>query len=127
MSSYVPCIDPRKQKLPILVKEGFSWRVLLLGWVGLLTYGNYLSALLAGAGTFLIHSYIEGTSEGLTIIALHVILAVYTSEIRLWEMRIRGREIGPPIWATSKDTALMSWINYYSSSVKVSEPSCASS
>jgi hypothetical protein len=110
-----------------MVQEGFSWRVLFFGWLGLLTYGTWISAMMAAAVSILLHLLVSARWEMALIISLHAALATFTSDIRLWEMRLNGRQIGAPITAPSKDIALLRWADRQPSPVSPPEFPCASS
>ena len=110
-----------------MVQNGFSWRVMFFGWLGLLTYGAWISGLLAAAASILLHVFIASRWDIAIIVGIHAVLATFTAEIRLWEMRLNGRQMGPPIPAPSKDIALIRWADRHTSPVSPPEFPCASS
>ncbi|GBD56694.1 hypothetical protein [Gluconobacter wancherniae] len=128
MKLYYPCIDPDHagQKLPVMVCQGFSWRVLLFGWLGLLFHGAWIAALLTAAGTILLGVLIPGNWHFVLIAALHVTLSAFTPEIRMWEQRINGHRIGQPVAATSPAQALMRWLDHQKPTATPPELPCAS-
>lgn len=133
MKLYIPCTKPDAAgpQMPVMVQDGFSWRVLFFGWFGLLTYGAWISALLAAAATMMtLHVFMGFWSRLDLIVAIHAVLASFTAEIRLWEQRLNGRVTGTPIAAPSRDIALLRWMDQqqYASSYGTSpEFPCASS
>jgi len=127
---FTPCTDPASSRplgLPVMVQNGFSWRVMFFGWLGLLTYGAWISGLLAAAVSILLHVFIASLWDVAIIVGIHAVLATFTAEIRLWEMRINGRQMGLPIPAPSKDIALIRWADRHTSPVSPPEFPCASS
>jgi len=127
---FTPCIDPNSSRplgLPVMVQDGFSWRVLFFGWLGLLTYGTWISAMMAAAVSILLHLLVTTRWEMALIVSLHAALATFTSDIRLWEMRLNGRETGAPIAAPNNDIALLRWADRQPSPVSPPEFPCASS
>ncbi|MFT8807316.1 hypothetical protein [Gluconobacter sp.] len=114
MKLYIPCTKPDAAgpQMPVMVQDGFSWRVLFFGWFGLLTYGAWISALLAAAATMMtLHVFMGFWSRLDLIVAIHAVLASFTAEIRLWEQRLNGRVTGTPIAAPSRDIALLRWMD----------------
>lgn len=123
MKLFIPCFRPlgpepterevRRAEIPVMVAERFSWRVLLFGWLGLLSFGTWISALLAAAFAITVLHVLHGV--GLKIgfaVSLHLVLATFTSDIRLWELRINGWSKGEPIAAPNRDIALLRWVDH---------------
>ncbi|KXV18819.1 hypothetical protein [Gluconobacter oxydans] len=134
MKLYIPCTKPDASgpQTPVMVQDGFSWRVLFFGWFGLLTYGAWISALLAAAATMItLHVFMGFWSRLDLIVAIHAVLASFTAEIRLWEQRLNGRVTGTPIAAPSRDIALLRWMDqqHYAAPYGSTSPEfpCASS
>ncbi|MCP1237032.1 hypothetical protein NKW55_10495 [Gluconobacter kondonii] len=114
MKLYIPCTKPDAPgpQMPVMVQDGFSWRVLFFGWFGLLTYGAWISALLAAAVTMIMLHVLKGFWPRLDlVVAIHAVLASFTAEIRLWEQRLNGRVPSTPIAAPSRDIALLRWMD----------------
>ncbi|MBS1102129.1 hypothetical protein JK202_03735 [Gluconobacter sp. Dm-62] len=114
MKLYIPCTKPDAlgPQMPVMVQDGFSWRVLFFGWFGLLTYGAWISAMLAATATMItLHVFMGFWSRLDLIVAIHAVLASFTAEIRLWEQRLNGRITGMPIAAPNRDIALLRWMD----------------
>lgn len=108
-----------------MVQDGFSWRVLFFGWLGLLTYGAWISALLTGAVTVLLYQFAPSFALFPALLGLHVALAVFTAEIRLWELRLNGWFPASPVAAPSLDLALLRWIDGQAALLSAPEEKCA--
>ena len=95
-------------RCPVLVKEGVSWPCMFLGWVGLLFSGSWMAALLAGAVSFALVALLRHASGVWPIFAgLQILLAFFASDLRRWELRLRGFTPGPLVAGRDAGAALL--------------------
>lgn len=96
---------------PVMVAERMSWLVLLCGWVGLMLRGCPVSGLLAG-GTSILIGRLASPAYALPLLAgFHLLLALYASDLRQWELRLRGYRPARGVYATSPRAALLRWMD----------------
>lgn len=100
-------IDDRRP--PILVAERLSWRVLLLGWLGLVMQGSWIAGLLAGAASLLLLGAVQAAHLPLLPFwaGLHLMLGLSAADIRAWELRLNGLAAGPVVVAHGREAALL--------------------
>ncbi|WP_428395049.1 hypothetical protein [Lichenicoccus sp.] len=102
----------RAQAAPVLVKEGFSWPCLFLGWIGLLLSASWIAGLLAGA-VFLAFGGLLRPLHGMlhavwpVFAGLQVLLALFANDLRRWELGLRGFVAGPLVSGHDADAALV--------------------
>ncbi|QDH25535.1 hypothetical protein D5366_10285 [Neokomagataea tanensis] len=75
---------------PVLVKLGFSKRVLILGPLGLLSLGAWISGLLLAAVDMAALVFCPAGYTSIAIGSLNIACAVFTPEIRCWELSLSG-------------------------------------
>ena len=93
---------------PVLIKEGFSWPCLILGWVGLLLSLSWITALLAGAVSFLLIASLRHLTGGWIVFgAWHVLLALFGNDLRRWELGLHGFTAGPVVTGRNTEGALV--------------------
>ena len=98
----------RSERPPVLVKEGFSWPCLILGWIGLLFPRSWLAALLAGAVSLAMMALLRPVSGSWPIFAeLHLLLGLFGNDLRRWELRLRDFSTGPLVAGRNADAALI--------------------
>ncbi|GAN53192.1 hypothetical protein [Tanticharoenia sakaeratensis] len=96
-----------------MVKNAFSWRVLVFSWFGLLLHGAWISGLLAGAASLSFGALLPGPISWLLHLSLHVGFAAFTAEIRAWELRLNSASPGPIVMAANPRAALLRLIDQY--------------
>ena len=98
----------RAEAAPRLVKEGFSWPCLFLGWIGLLLSASWIAGLLAGA-VFLALGGLLRSLHGLwpVFAGLQVLLALFANDLRRWELGLRGFVAGPLVSGHDTNAALV--------------------
>ncbi len=112
MRLYRPYLHPRDaeraDRPPVLVKEGFSWPCLILGWVGLLLQGSWITGLLAGGSGLALAALLRPVGAGwIVLVVLHVLLAWFGNDLRGWELRLRGLLPGPLVGGRGAEDALL--------------------
>nr|WP_220790444.1 hypothetical protein [Gluconacetobacter takamatsuzukensis] len=92
-----------------MVADRLSWRVLLLGWLGLVIQGSWIAGLLAGAASLALMGAVEVAHLPLLPFwaGLHLLLGLNTADIRAWELRLNGLAAGPIIVAQGREAALL--------------------
>ena len=98
----------RQGAVPLLVKEGFSWPCLFLGWIGLLLSASWITGLLAGA-VFVALAGLLRPLHGIwpVFAGLQVLLALFANDLRRWELGLRGFVAGPLVSGYDADAALV--------------------
>ena len=83
--------SPRAEQPPVLVKEGFSWPCLFLGWIGLMLSGSWIAALLVAAVFLAVGLVLRPVVGGWPILAgMQLLLALFANDLRRWELGLRG-------------------------------------
>nr|WP_220790147.1 hypothetical protein [Gluconacetobacter tumulisoli] len=91
-----------------MVAERLSWRVLVLGWFGLLLQGCWIAGLLAGAVSLATWALLGHSALIAPVwLGLHLGLALCTGNIREWELRLNGLTAGPVVVAPGAEAALL--------------------
>jgi len=102
-------------RLPVMVPDGLSLRVLVFGWVGLILHGAWMPGFLAGAATIGLHLLAVPAGIAFAVTAsLHLGLAAFTPEIRRWDLRTRGFRACDVIAAPNRDSALLRFMDLFS-------------
>ncbi len=100
--------SPRAGRPPVLVKEGFSWPCLILGWVGLLWSGAWITTLLAGAISFVLAALLRHVEGGWPIlVGWHVLLGLFAHDLHRLELSGRGLLPGPLVGGRDADSAML--------------------
>ncbi|MBB2170165.1 hypothetical protein HLH36_17765 [Gluconacetobacter aggeris] len=109
MTSYSTWFRTDDRLPPILVAERLSWRVLLLGWLGLVIQGSWIAGLLAGTTSLLLLDAVRAAHLPLLPFwaGLHLLLGLCAADIREWELRLNGLAAGPVIVAQGREAALL--------------------
>ncbi len=95
-------------RLPLLVRDGFSWLGLLLGWLALLRPGSWLCAALAGLATILIGLAARHLPQAWVLLpGLHLTVALFAADWRRWELRQAGFVSGPIVVGGDRTQALL--------------------
>jgi len=94
----------------VLVREGFSWRALIFGWIWLVYRGLWMPLFGYVAVVVLTALVLQrlGLSEagaGLACIGCQVILAFEGNDLRRWSLNQRGYQLVGTILAESEDAA----------------------
>ncbi|GBQ26313.1 hypothetical protein HLH34_16510 [Gluconacetobacter azotocaptans] len=108
MTTYSSWFRAEGSRPPVLVAERLSWRVLVLGWVGLVLQGSWIAGLLAGAATLAVWAALgHSTLIAPVWLGLHLGLALCAADIREWELRLNGLTAGPVVVAPGIEAALL--------------------
>ncbi|GBR04976.1 hypothetical protein GLI01_34090 [Gluconacetobacter liquefaciens] len=109
MTTYTTWFRADDRRPPVLVAERLSWRVLLLGWLGLVIQGSWIAGLLAGAGSLILLSAVQTAHLPLLPFwaGLHLLLGLCAADIRAWELRLNGLAAGPIVVARGHEAALL--------------------
>ena len=103
-----PLDSTRADRPPVLVKEGISWPCLVFGWLGLLSSGSWVAALLAGAASLVIAAALRDVGGAWPLLAgLQLLLALFANDLRGWELRLRGFLPGPVVAGRNPEAALL--------------------
>jgi hypothetical protein len=99
---------------PVLVAERLSWRVLILGWLGLVLQGSWIAGLLAGSASLLLTLAVGNTALAVPLwLGMHLALGLCAADIREWELRLNGLTAGPVVLAHGRDAALLRLLDRY--------------
>ncbi len=105
-TSHVPP-PARTARLPVLVREGFSWAAAIFGWLWLLAQGAWGPALLVLAGALLAAKLGAMSHSAAPLLALFLVQGMFGRDLVRWWLGLRGwREAGPVV-APSHDAALL--------------------
>ncbi|MFS3136906.1 hypothetical protein ACLRDC_16305 [Gluconacetobacter sacchari] len=109
MTTYSSWFRTDGRRPPILVAERLSWRVLLLGWLGLVIQGSWIAGLLAGAASLILLGAVAALHLPVPPfwIGLHLLLGLCAADIREWELRLNGLAAGPVVVAPGREAALL--------------------
>ncbi len=103
-----PSDSTRAERPPVMIKEGISWPCLILGWIGLLLAGSWISALLVVAVSLVLWLAARHVSGLWPILGgLQLLLAFFANDLRRWELRLRGFIPGPVVAGPDPETALL--------------------
>ncbi len=99
---------PAPGRRPTMVRDGFSWWGLVLGWLVFLRPGSWLVAMLAGTAWLLIGLAGSRVPEAWALLpGLHLAIALFAADWRRWELGLAGRVAGPIVAAPDPDAALL--------------------
>ena len=99
---------PAPDRRPVMVRDGFSWWGLILGWLVFLRPGSWLVAMLAGTASLLIGLAGVGVPGTWTLLpGLHLAIALFAADWRRWELGLAGLAAGPIVAAPDPDAALL--------------------
>ncbi|MFW7269791.1 hypothetical protein ACMAUO_17890 [Gluconacetobacter sp. Hr-1-5] len=109
MTTYTTWFRADDRRPPVLVAERLSWRVLLLGWLGLVIQGSWIAGLLGGAGSLILLGAVQATHLPFLPFwaGLHLLLGLCAADIRAWELRLNGLIAGPVVVAQGREAALL--------------------
>jgi hypothetical protein len=105
MIIYTSHVKP--QRLPVLVREGFSWGAAVFGWLWLLAQGAWVPALLVLAGAVVAMRLGALTQSLAPIVALVLIQGVFGRDLVRWWLGLRGFAPAAPVAALTHDAALL--------------------
>jgi xanthosine utilization system XapX-like protein len=107
-SSHFPPPGHDAERPPALVRDGFSWLGLLLGWLALLRPGSWLCAALAGLVTLLIGLLARQVPAAWVLLpGMHLTVALFAADWRRWELRQAGFVPGPIVAGADRGQALL--------------------
>ena len=99
---------PAGDRPPVLVKEGFCWPCLFLGWIGLLALGSWIAALLAGAVGIALTVLLRDVSGAWPILlGWRIAIALFANDWRRLELGLRGLRPGALVAGGSREAALL--------------------
>ncbi|CAP54015.1 hypothetical protein [Gluconacetobacter diazotrophicus] len=108
MTTYSSWFRAEGNRPPVLVAERLSWRVLILGWLGLVLQGSWIAGLLAGAASLVLTLVVGHTALAVPLwLGMHLALGLCAADIREWELRLNGLTAGPVVLARGRDAALL--------------------
>ncbi|NVN10405.1 MULTISPECIES: hypothetical protein [Nguyenibacter] len=114
MTTYSSWFRAQGARPPVLVGERLSWRVLLLGWLGLVLQGSWIAGLLAGAASLVLMAVAGHGMPAIALwVGLHLGLALCAADIRTWELRLNGLTAGPVVVAKGRDAAMLRLLDRY--------------
>ncbi len=94
-------------RLPVLVREGFSWGAALFGWFWLLLQGAWLPALLVLAAAIGAAKLGMATHSLAAPLAVFLVQGIFGRDLLRWWLGLRGWRPAGPVVATSHDAALL--------------------
>ena len=114
-SSHFVVPDPRpnpgaapRERWPVMVRDGFCWSGLVLGWLVFLRPGSWLLAALTGLVSLLIGLAGGRVPGAWTLLpGLHLAIALFAADWRRWELGLAGTVPGPIVAAASPEAALL--------------------
>ncbi len=100
---------PASDRPPSLVRDGFSWWALILGWLVLLRPGSWLVAMPGGHGLAADRPSPapESPAAWALLPGLHLAIALFAADWRRWELGLAGLVPGPIVAARDPDAALL--------------------
>jgi hypothetical protein len=98
-------VKPRR--LPVLVREGFSWGAAIFGWLWLLAQGAWVPALLVLAGGLVAGKLMMVTQSVAPLVAIVLVQGVFGRDLVRWWLRLRGYAPASPVAALTHDAALL--------------------
>jgi hypothetical protein len=101
----------KPQRLPVLVREGFSWSAAVFGWLWLLVQGAWVPALLLLACVLAVSRLMVATHSMLPLIGLVLIQGVFGRDMLRWWLGLRGYRQDTPVAALTHDAALLRLLN----------------
>jgi hypothetical protein len=101
----------KPQRLPLLVREGFSWGAAIFGWLWLLVQGAWVPALLLLAGALAAGKLMALTHSVAPLIAIVLIQGVFGHDLLRWWFSLRGYRQDAPVAALTHDAALLRLLN----------------
>ena len=101
----------KPQRLPLLVREGFSWGAAIVGWLWLLVQGAWIPALLILAGALAAARLMAVTHSIAPLIAIVLIQGVFGRDLVRWSHGLRGYRPDAPVAALTHDAALLRLLN----------------
>ena len=100
--------SPRAGRTPVLVKEGFCWPCLFLGWIVLLLYRSWIAALLLGALSIVLALGLRGLPGAwAALLGWQLLIACFAHDLRRWELGLHGLQAGPLVAGPDRDAALL--------------------
>ena len=97
----------QRGRLPVLVREGFSWGAALFGWLWLLVQGAWGPALLlfaAGVAAAKLGVMLHSVAPA---VAVFLVQGVFGRDLVRWWLGLRGWRPAGPVAASSHDAALL--------------------
>ncbi len=94
-------------RLPVLVREGFSWWAALFGWLWLLVQGAWGPALLVLAGALVAAKLGAVFHSVAPLVAVFLVQGIFGRDLVRWWLGLRGWRPGGPVAACSHDAALL--------------------
>ena len=101
----------KPQRLPVLVREGFSWGAAIFGWLWLLVQGAWVPALLVLACALAAGKLMTATHSVAPLIALVLAQGVFGHDALRWWFSLRGYQQDAPVAALTHDAALLRLLN----------------
>jgi hypothetical protein len=98
-------VKPRR--LPVLVREGFSWGAAIFGWLWLLMRGAWVPALLLLACALAAGKLMTMTHSVAPLVALVLVQGVFGHDMLRWWLGQRGFRPDAPVAALTHDAALL--------------------
>jgi len=95
----------RPDRPPVLVREGFSWGALLLGFVYFALCGAWIVAVLNMAALLLAFALGRATGSAAPLIGLLVMQGIFGRDLLRWSLARRGFAEGPVVAAPDHDQA----------------------
>lgn len=112
-----------KDPVPVVVPQSVSWWVILFGWLALIVQGAVIAGLLAGTAAFALAWILHKTAFASgALMGLNVALGVFFSDIRGWELRLRGYVPAGVVTAPDRDTALLRYMDQAAAGTQVVAP-----
>ncbi len=112
-SHFHPPTSPRAGAPPVLVKEGVSWRCIVLGWLGLLVTGAWMPALLVGAVSLPVLALSRHfPGHWAVLLGVNILVAFFANDLRRWDLRLRGFTVGPLVAGRDAGAALLRLLDH---------------
>ena len=98
-------VKPRR--MPVLVREGFSWGAAIFGWIWLLCLGAWIPALLVLAAAVGALKLAAMTNSPAPLAALFLVQGLFGRDMVRWSLGLKGFQSMGPVAAASRDAALI--------------------
>ena len=97
----------RRQTLPRLIPEGFSWGAFLFGPIWLLACGAWIPAALQAAADAIIASVLPGDAGFAAGFGLALLVGFSGNDLVRWSLGLRGYVLSAVVVARDAEAALM--------------------